>query len=141
MPAPPPMQFQPLQFAQSPSMGQALQGLGQSLTPIARQLGQPSPTMPMNPGSAVPGAQGPTSVGGPAGPAPLVQPGTTTPGQFPGPSPMSTFLNSLSPPQLLSWLQNATRTGQPLSAGLPGSAATQGAGMLPTMNNPSQFGG
>jgi hypothetical protein len=141
MPAPPPMQFQPLQYAQTPGMGQRFDQFGKSLAPAAQALGQPAAIAPVNPGSAVPGAGGPTAVGGPAGPAQLVPPGTTTPGQFAGPSPMSTFLNSLSPPQLLSWLQNSTRTGQPLSAGLPGSAAMSGAGMLPTMNNPSQFGG
>jgi hypothetical protein len=85
------------------------------------------PVAPPNLGGA------PGLPGGPGGPPP---PGAQ-------PSPIPNILRSMSPPQILQWLQSLSRSGQNVMPnGMPGSAATQGAGMLPaTMNNPSQFGG
>jgi hypothetical protein len=80
--APPPMQFAQLKFADQPktNTGQQMQTLGKNLKAAgADKLFQPTPPAVV-PGAAVPGAQGPTSAGGPQGPMPLVAPGT------PGPS-------------------------------------------------------
>ena len=78
MPAPAPMQFMPLQYAQSPDIGKQLGGLGGALGKAGNTL-MPGAN-PLTAGSAVPGAQDPTSVGGPGGPMPLVTPGTPGPG-------------------------------------------------------------
>src|SRR6516165_8146519 len=80
--APQAMRFADLKFADQPktNTGQQMQTLGKNLKAAgADKLFQPTPPAVV-PGAAVPGAQGPTSAGGPQGPMPLVAPGT------PGPS-------------------------------------------------------
>jgi hypothetical protein len=129
-----------LTYAQAPqSPFPALaKNLGAARTGIQNIQNQFSPI-----GGAVPGAQGPTSVGGPQGPQPLVAPGT--PGQTP--SAMD-VIKGMSPPQILNWLRN---TSGPQVAGalgvpppgqaLPGpqalAQAVPQAGMLP----PDMLGG
>lgn len=144
-PAAPPMA--PMQFAQGgPSLGTQLQALAKAGTPLARMAGQaiaPTPPLPVAPGSAVPGAIGPTAAGGPNGPQPLVAPGTTPmgppmPGAAPAPSPsLVDAVRGMAPQQILDVLRNMSLGGQKvIPDGQPGSVALQGAGMMP-----STFGG
>lgn len=64
-------------------------------------------------GGAVPGAQGPTSIGGAAGPQPLVPPGT--PPQSPS---LMDALKNMSPSQIMASL---SRVAQPPQPGMPGA--------------------
>ena len=70
--APPPVQFSQLSYASPPSnsLGQQMQQFGKNLKSSGLFQQTPTPA-DMAPGSAVPGGQGPISVGGPQGPAPL----------------------------------------------------------------------
>jgi hypothetical protein len=126
----------PMQFAQSPSMPQQLTALSKGLSGfkpgIQNLQNQFSPI-----GGAVPGAQGPTSVGGPQGPQPLQAPGT--PGQTPS---ITDAIKGLTPPQILSLLQNtsspnltpalmASAQPQPIPGPQALAQATPQAGMLP----------
>ena len=165
MPAPPPMQFAQLKFADQPktNTGQQMQQLGKNLKAAgADKLFQPTPPAVV-PGAAIPGAQGPTSAGGPQGPMPLVAPGTPGPSVAPPvaappgaapptaappagpppvqlppiiPAPAQTGVNptqNMTPPQMLDWLKRMTGAGQSvIPPGQPGSAALQGAGLLPS---------
>jgi hypothetical protein len=75
----------------------------------------------LTPGSMVPGAVGPTSVGGPAGPAPLVDPSSMTGGlggvpSTPVPGPVGAALSSASP-------MGVPNTGG-VSAGIPSPSPT-----------------
>jgi hypothetical protein len=160
MPAPPPMQFAQLKFADQPktNLGTQMQDLGKNLKKAGvGNLLQPTPPAVV-PGAAVPGAQGPTSAGGPQGPMPLVAPGTpgpsvapaaaappvppppvtTPPVQLPQivPAPPQQGVNptqNMTPPQQLDWLRRMTGIGQSvIPPGMPGSAALSGAGLLPS---------
>ena len=138
MPAPPPFQMTPMQFAQpQPGIGQQLQQLGKGLAGAAPGINNLMAPTAQQPGVAVPGAVGPSSVGGPAGPAPLQQP-----------SGVQGILNSMSPPQILDWLKTTTspQVAQAImpntaNVGLPGSNAINGAGMLGAGGMGSLFGG
>lgn len=168
--APPPMQFMPLQYAQGGGdLASQLKALGQAAGPLAKAAGSAMTPAAVAPGSAVPGDVGPSSVGGPNGPAPLVPPGTTPmanpmPGQpgspqagpvapggsmplpgMPGtaaagpaaPQPPAqsgilAALQGLQPPQIMDILRKMSSQGQSvIPATQPGSAALQGAGLLP----------
>jgi|SRR6516164_273530 len=157
--APPPMQFAQLKFADQPktNVGTQMQDLGKNLKKAGiGNLLQPTPPAVV-PGAAVPGAQGPTSAGGPQGPMPLVAPGTpgpsvapaaaapvapppvtTPPVQLPQivPAPPQPGVNptqNMTPVQQLDWLKRMTGIGQSvIPPGQPGSAALQGAGLLPS---------
>ena len=152
MPAPAPMQFAPLQFAQAgPGLGAQLQALGKNVGPIAGALnGAMAAPGAIAPGSAVPGAAGPTAAGGPNGPQPLVTPGTVpagppvpgaTPGMAGAPPAQPGILDALKgmqPQQILDVLRNMSAGGQKvIPPGMPGAAALQGAGMIPSI----QMGG
>lgn len=64
--------FPKLDYATSPTMADMMKRAGTALGPLAKATGAPSIPQP---GQAIPGAVGPTSVGsGSAGPMPLVQP-------------------------------------------------------------------
>lgn len=111
----------PLQFAQSPDYGKALQGLASTIKP------QPQQVTAQAPGAPVPGAAGPTAVGGPAGPMPL-QPPT-----------LMDALKNMSPSQIMASLQRASmppapgaQPGAPDPTAQPGSALFQQAGMMPS---------
>ena len=159
--APQAMRFADLKFADQPktNLGTQMQTLGKNLKAAgADKLFQPTPPAVV-PGAAVPGAQGPTSAGGPQGPMPLVAPGTpgpsvapaaaaapppapppvtTPPVQLPQivPAPPQPGVNptqNMTPPQMLDWLKRMTGVGQSvIPPGQPGSAALQGAGLLPS---------
>jgi hypothetical protein len=126
--------FMPLQFAQSPSLGDTLKSAGTAAAPMAKALGVPTAPVAQDPGTTIPGAAGPTAVGGPAGPMPL-QPPT-----------LMDALKNMSPEQVMAALQ---RTSQPPAPGpqpgmpgpqpgmqqpgaMPGSAIFQQAGMMPS---------
>ena len=96
--APPPMQFAQLKFADQPktNIGTQMQQLGKNLKAAgADKLFQPTPPAVV-PGAAVPGAQGPTSAGGPQGPMPLVAPGT--PGPSVAPAAAAPAGSQMAPP-------------------------------------------
>jgi hypothetical protein len=78
--APQAMQFQPLSFASAAPSTDKMKNLGKSLEG-ARKLFGPEDMNPadLTAGAAVPGAGGPSAVGGPQGPAPLQQPGVMQP--------------------------------------------------------------
>lgn len=143
-PLPPPMA--PMQFAQGPNLAGQLQALAKAGTPVAAMAGRavaPNAPLPVDPGSAVPGAVGPTAAGGPNGPQPLVAPGVTPMGP---PSPMAAPAQSpslvdavrgMAPQQILDVLRGMTMNSRAvIPPGQPGSVALQGAGMMP-----STFGG
>lgn len=114
MNAPPPIQFPTLQFAKTPAMSEMLAKAGTAMAPMARAAGQAygAPA----PGSAIPGAEGMTSVGGQAGPMPLMQPGA-------GPQPgIGNMLRNILPQGLQGLFQPAP---QPQ---MPGAALFQQAG-------------
>ena len=165
--APQAMRFADLKFADQPktNLGTQMQDLGKNLKKAGvGNLFQPTPPAVV-PGAAIPGAQGPTSAGGPQGPMPLVAPGTpgpsvapaaaapagpqmappaapppvtTPPVQLPQivPAPPQQGVNptqNMTPPQQLDWLRRMTGIGQSvIPLGQPGSAALQGAGLLPS---------
>jgi hypothetical protein len=133
--------FVPLQFAQSPDMGAALAGLGKSVGSAGKaMMAPPAPPAVQPAGVAVPGAQGPSSVGGSQGPMPLQQ--------APPPTLMDALKN-MSPAQVLASLQRTSLPptpppappgmppGMPPGAGMPqpgmqpGSAIFDQAGMTP----------
>lgn len=134
--------FVPLQFAQSPNYGAALSNLGKAVGPAAQAM--MAGPQAVAPGGVVPGAAGPSSVGGPQGPMPLQQ--------APPPT-LVDALKNMSPAQVLASLQRTSTPptpppgmpqGMPPGGGMPGlapgmqpgSAIFQQAGMMP-----STFGG
>jgi hypothetical protein len=90
VPLPPLPQFEPAQVPPR-VRGGPNSGMGTSgpVAPNVAPSGYPSsgaaPTY-LHPGVAIPGAVGPTSVGGPSGPAPLVPP-ANAPSRAPSPTP------------------------------------------------------
>lgn len=155
-----PPTMQPLQFsyAQPTDYGGMMKNLGSTLGKVAPGLlNSATSAPPQIPGQAIPGAVGPTAAGGPNGPQPLVNPGTMPQGPMPPPAApnltgqppanvaatgqpaqpgLLNVIKGMQPPQILSMLQNMTRSGQNVGAQLPGSAAFGQAGMMP-----STFGG
>jgi hypothetical protein len=131
--------FMPLQFAQGPDMSKALAGLGNAAGAAGKAAMAPGAPVAQDPGSTIPGAAGPTAVGGQAGPMPL-QPPT-----------LMDALKNMSPSQVMAALQ---RTSQPppmpgpqpgmQQPGMqPGSALFQQAGQTGMMPGPmpSTYGG
>lgn len=167
MPAPPPVQFSQLQFAKpttSPYGAQGMQDLGKNLAKAKATLMPSGPTPGPGavdatvgtPGSAyagpvAPGATPPVGLTpqqsaaippAPPAPPPPVMPQQPAVQPQAQPTGIADYLRNLSPLQNIDILRRMTQTGQPvIPPGMPGSAALGGAGMLPTMNNPSQFGG
>lgn len=123
--------FVPLQFAQGGGLADALKGAGANLAPLAKAAGGTMNAPQI--GGPVPGAQGPTSVGGPGGPQPLAPP------------TLMDALKNMSPAQIMASLG---RVAQPQAPGMPpggqmampgaqgpmmpGSALFQQAGMGPS---------
>jgi len=145
MNAPAPMQFAPLQFAQSPGLGAQLQQLGKAVGPAAGVMKGMMAPGAIDPGAAIPGAAGPTAAGGPSGPAPLAPPNAApamagSPGSpYAGPvNPQAQpgimdALKGMQPQQILDVLRNMSAGGQKvIPPGMPGSAALAGAGLLPS---------
>jgi hypothetical protein len=155
--APPPMQFAPLSFSQPSqgnSLGSQLQALGKAAGPLATAAGgMGGMGGALTPGSAIPGAEGMTSVGGPNGPMPVVAPGTVAPAapnpgqagsmqagplapgqQFSAPQPsILDALKGMQPPQIMDVLRRMSSQGQSIQPpGMPGSAALSSAGLLPS---------
>lgn len=138
-----------MQFAQSPSLGQRLQGMGTNLTAAAPALKaganalMPGATPPApNPGEMgspqagpiAPGGQMPlpgmpgTAVAGPVAPPPA--PGA---GPQAGAPSLLDAIKGMQPQQIMDVLRNASRQGvNVLPTGAPGSSAMQSAGMLPS---------
>lgn len=95
------LQQQPPQQGYSPTNGMAsiVKALMDGNSAYRQQQGgQPSPGPSLVPGSAVPGAMGPTSMGGRAGPAPLTDPGAMMPGLGAGPPPQASMPPTGGPP-------------------------------------------
>ena len=125
--APPPMQFAQLKFADQPktNIGTQMQQLGKNLKAAGGdKLFQPTPPAVV-PGAAVPGAQGPTSAGGPQGPMPLVAPGT------PGPS-VAPAAAAPAGPQMAPPAAPPAPTTPPIP--LPQIIPAQQPGVNPTQN-------
>lgn len=107
-----------MQFAQQPTLSDQLQKLGQALQPAAKYAGQqyragqqPPPQGPMPDGTALDAAQPPS---------------------------LLSALRGMSPFDVTQALRGMTNMGQSVAAMLPGSAALQSAGMLPTVaDNPN----
>lgn len=102
----------PMQFAPSVSLADQLKQLGATGRPMAK-------------------AAGTALSAPPAGPAPMdISPGATNAGANVAQPGIMAALKGLSPQAILDQLRAMSAGGQSVAAGLPGSAALDGAGML-----------